>query len=335
MILLTQTLFARDRYAIELEAGAVAGLADSLVKDQGKSGGMAGAVVRFDRSKHWDTGFGYNVLSLQNGVRLRPATLVGDRRLIPRGPWAPYARIGAGLAADQSSGALNRLVGRGGIGVKRPINPQWDAGINTELWFSPASGTSNQDMILLTAGVTLSKSFARVPPKEKKTKPADTEATDKEDLLLQSPVVAPSIAAPANTGILSSSAKTPDKSGNYEKQELPKEIHVLFRTEKWTLTDSDYTTKAKKLEKAARYLLAHDSANAEIHGHADTRGPLGYNIALSRKRANTLRDLFVDRYKIAKSRFTVFAHGSKDPIATNATPQGRAKNRRGVVIVLP
>ncbi len=82
-------------------------------------------------------------------------------------------------------------------------------------------------------------------------------------------------------------------------------------------------------------MLAHDSANAEIHGHADTRGPLGYNIALSRKRANTLRDLFVDRYKIAKSRFTLFAHGSKNPIASNATPQGRAKNRRGVVIVIP
>jgi hypothetical protein len=62
---------------------------------------------------------------------------------------------------------------------------------------------------------------------------------------------------------------------------------------------------------------------------------LGYNIALSRKRANTVRDFFVTRWEINANRFTIFAHGAKDPAASNATPRGRAKNRRVLVLIIP
>lgn len=82
-------------------------------------------------------------------------------------------------------------------------------------------------------------------------------------------------------------------------------------------------------------LLADPDLQAEIHGHADSNGPLGYNMALSRKRAHTVRDFFVSQWNLAKTRFTIYAHGAKRPAASNATLHGRAKNRRVIVLIIP
>jgi len=64
-----------------------------------------------------------------------------------------------------------------------------------------------------------------------------------------------------------------------------------------------------------------------IHGYTDSTGPAGYNLKLSTRRA-----LAVARY-LAKSgvspgRLLVVGHGESHPIASNATAEGRARNRR-------
>ncbi|MBK8871744.1 MAG: OmpA family protein [Elusimicrobia bacterium] len=75
----------------------------------------------------------------------------------------------------------------------------------------------------------------------------------------------------------------------------------------------------------ATLLRADPDVQAEIHGHADSNGPLGYNMALSRKRAHTVRDFFVSQWKLDKKRFGIFAHGAKHPAASNATPAAAPK----------
>ena len=55
------------------------------------------------------------------------------------------------------------------------------------------------------------------------------------------------------------------------------------------------------------------------------------DIVLSRKGVNTLRDVFVTRWKLDKNRFTIHAHGAKRTAASNSTPYGRAKNRRSAI----
>jgi hypothetical protein len=59
------------------------------------------------------------------------------------------------------------------------------------------------------------------------------------------------------------------------------------------------------------------------------------DFAHSRKRAHTVRDFFVSQWKLDKKRFRIFAHGAKRPAASNATPHGRAKNRRVIVLLIP
>ncbi|WP_119353326.1 OmpA family protein [Azohydromonas sediminis] len=64
-----------------------------------------------------------------------------------------------------------------------------------------------------------------------------------------------------------------------------------------------------------------------IVGHTDSTGSDAVNDPLSLRRANSVRDYLTDR-GVAASRIETFGRGSREPIASNDTPEGRAKNRR-------
>lgn len=64
-----------------------------------------------------------------------------------------------------------------------------------------------------------------------------------------------------------------------------------------------------------------------IEGHTDNVGTDDYNLALSRRRAESVRDFLV-AHGIAAARIECKGYGASRPAATNATAQGRAANRR-------
>jgi outer membrane protein OmpA-like peptidoglycan-associated protein len=66
-------------------------------------------------------------------------------------------------------------------------------------------------------------------------------------------------------------------------------------------------------------------------GYADNVGPEDGNIKKSQRRAESVLNYYVSR-GIQESRFEVIGMGSKDPIADNSTPEGRAQNRRVEII---
>ncbi|MEZ5935667.1 MAG: OmpA family protein [Alphaproteobacteria bacterium] len=65
----------------------------------------------------------------------------------------------------------------------------------------------------------------------------------------------------------------------------------------------------------------------EIVGHADSTGEADYNQGLSERRAEAVADYF-RRNGVAADRFTTSGRGEMDPVASNETREGRAKNRR-------
>lgn len=67
--------------------------------------------------------------------------------------------------------------------------------------------------------------------------------------------------------------------------------------------------------------------NVEIDGHTDNTGSAAYNMALSEKRAEAIRDFLVTR-GIDPNRLTTKGFGFTKPAASNDTKEGRAKNRR-------
>ncbi|MCS7074542.1 MAG: OmpA family protein [Bacteroidia bacterium] len=66
-----------------------------------------------------------------------------------------------------------------------------------------------------------------------------------------------------------------------------------------------------------------------VHGHTDSQGTEAYNLLLSRKRAQSVKDYLVNRYKIEPHRIFVVGYGeSKLAVKNDVTEELKAKNRR-------
>ena len=74
-------------------------------------------------------------------------------------------------------------------------------------------------------------------------------------------------------------------------------------------------------------LKKNPNLKVEIDGHADSTGAPEYNMTLSEKRAQAVKDFFISR-GINAERLTTKGFGITKPVASNKTKEGRAKNRR-------
>jgi len=81
------------------------------------------------------------------------------------------------------------------------------------------------------------------------------------------------------------------------------------------------------LDEAVRILKAEPNTSIVVVGHTDSIGTEQYNMKLSERRANTVRDYLV-KHGIAASRITAEGMGESKPVASNDTADGRAQNRR-------
>lgn len=94
-------------------------------------------------------------------------------------------------------------------------------------------------------------------------------------------------------------------------------------------TDSDVILPGAErvLIDAAATLQAHPELIIEVAGHTDNVGNDNWNLGLSLRRAYTVRDFLISQ-GVAAERITARGYGPYQPIADNATEDGRAMNRR-------
>jgi outer membrane protein OmpA-like peptidoglycan-associated protein len=102
-----------------------------------------------------------------------------------------------------------------------------------------------------------------------------------------------------------------------------KEDAVRFETNKAVLTSLAKTNLDKLLPVFNEYA----DTNIEIYGYTDSTGTPEYNLTLSQKRAESVKDYLISKGLVA-SRFKTTGLGITEPIATNDTPEGRSQNRR-------
>jgi len=101
---------------------------------------------------------------------------------------------------------------------------------------------------------------------------------------------------------------------------------VTFETNSAKLT----AESADVLDKVVAVLRQRPNAKAEIHGYTDSRGGDLLNQKLSEKRAAAVMAYFVE-HGIPAANLTARGYGKQEPVASNATPAGRAENRRVTV----
>ncbi len=98
---------------------------------------------------------------------------------------------------------------------------------------------------------------------------------------------------------------------------------ITFATGKAEITPESENT----LRKALKTLTTYPDISVEIAGYTDNVGSESNNQKLSERRANSVRDWLV-RQGVNPDRITAVGYGESNPIASNATPEGKQKNRR-------
>jgi outer membrane protein OmpA-like peptidoglycan-associated protein len=88
------------------------------------------------------------------------------------------------------------------------------------------------------------------------------------------------------------------------------------------------------LDDVAAVLNRYDQSVVDIIGHADSDGADDYNLDLSRRRASSVAQYLVNRGVLA-DRLYVDGKGESAPIASNATAEGKAQNRRVEILIRP
>ncbi len=125
-----------------------------------------------------------------------------------------------------------------------------------------------------------------------------------------------------------SSGLTVTNNGQYLVVNMPQD--VLFAHDSAALRPDlmrDLRTIAASLQK-------YPTTNIAVVGHTDNTGTAAYNMDLSLRRASSVAAVLRDA-GVASSRIAVEGRGEDQPVASNLTPEGRAKNRRVEIIIRP
>lgn len=98
---------------------------------------------------------------------------------------------------------------------------------------------------------------------------------------------------------------------------------VNFDFDKATLRQEDIGS----LDNDVATLKSWGDVDIEVAGHTDSMGSDAYNMKLSKQRAEAVRNFLISR-GVAADRLTAKGYGESQPVADNATEEGRFKNRR-------
>jgi OOP family OmpA-OmpF porin len=89
------------------------------------------------------------------------------------------------------------------------------------------------------------------------------------------------------------------------------------------------------LSKVQRAIRTFDEPDVVIEGHTDSTGSAALNDRLSQQRAEAVREYLVANGTLTYERISAIGYGSKQPLASNKTAEGRAINRRIDVLITP
>lgn len=104
---------------------------------------------------------------------------------------------------------------------------------------------------------------------------------------------------------------------------------VLFDTDKNTIK-SDAADKLKQI--AGSMGKRYNGGRVRIYGYSDAQGSAGYNKELAEQRAEAVQNWLVTNGNITEDNISLHPVGEANPVASNATAEGRAQNRRVEIV---
>jgi len=144
-----------------------------------------------------------------------------------------------------------------------------------------------------------------IPPKKEVMPPADSDG----DGVLDADDICPG--TPKGASI--------DKRGCWVLQQ-----DYLFDFDK-AVVKADYYPV---LDGVVKIMNANPNLSVRLEGHTDSIGAAAYNQKLSERRANAVMNYLINQGGVSASRLSTIGYGEERPVASNATKEGRATNRR-------
>ena len=128
--------------------------------------------------------------------------------------------------------------------------------------------------------------------------------------------------------VVETSDKKNDRPAGPEKK-IIMQLNINFNVNSVTIK----STQLDQLRHMAELMKTYPDTTAVIEGHTDSRGSARKNLGISQRRAQSIKKYFANTFGIAPERITAEGFGDTRPIASNATSEGRRKNRRVLVIL--
>ena len=100
--------------------------------------------------------------------------------------------------------------------------------------------------------------------------------------------------------------------------------NIYFGYDKFQLKPQD----KDELNQLGKFLQGNPQAFVALQGFCDSRGTPEFNMELSRRRTEEVADYLIKNFKLDLGRVATSWYGEANPIASNGTEEGRAKNRR-------
>lgn len=160
------------------------------------------------------------------------------------------------------------------------------------------------------------------PAQEPEQEPVEPEAVDSD-----------------HDGVPDHSDNCPDTPRNYavDDEGCPIPNEEVARIELNVNFDLDCSEVQEQyypeIERLASFLEEHPDTTATLEGHTDSTGTEEYNLGLSKRRVDAIRQVLIDEHDIAADRIDTVGHGESRPVASNDTADGRARNRRVVSLI--
>jgi outer membrane protein OmpA-like peptidoglycan-associated protein len=118
------------------------------------------------------------------------------------------------------------------------------------------------------------------------------------------------------------------RTGNQIILNMPSDI--TFATDQDSVKPEFYSV----LNSVALVLKKYNQTLVDVFGHTDSTGSDQHNFDLSQRRALSVAN-YLSAQGVDSRRFSVTGFGESRPIASNATAQGRAQNRRVEIQLSP
>lgn len=139
---------------------------------------------------------------------------------------------------------------------------------------------------------------------------------------------------PESDGVISARDACPDTSfgadinndgcGVETVEKTRRQLMVYFDSASAEISSEYYS----EIEDLAQFLKEYPSANVIIEGHTSVVGDAKYNKMLSLQRADAIKELLVNKYKINESRIESVGYGVEKPLLEGDSEYVHAKNRR-------